>query len=95
MMLALLVLGGCALVPNSLPVGVEHVSHLGQHEPFTSDCHRYGYNAAYLGARWNAGNASFTVQEAVAIGQDSLPGDRDIFSARIEYAIPLKGRGHD
>jgi hypothetical protein len=101
-----LALQGCALIPSSIPIQIEHVSHLTQHEPFTSHPTGLEYNSISAGLKWTpARNLSIKITEGVVLGgpvyyntkndgRETMYGDllgpREVFSATVEYDIPLK-----
>lgn len=90
---------GCAVAPNTISPFVEHVSHISQHEPFTSHPTNYGYEEIGVQAHWNL-PAHFYVDVAEGYnpgksntnGQatDGLYGGREVFTARIGYTFRVK-----
>lgn len=105
--LTLVALLGCStlrtLEPDYLPVEVDHVSHLTEHQPFTDHPHSYGYNDIAIGAKWvPMPHLSITVSEGVILEgrhvntftgtqwHGSLMGPKEVFTGRLVYDIPLK-----
>lgn len=86
---AVAILTGCATIaPTSIPIGVEHVSHIMQHRPFTNHPTNFGYSGVFAGLQWKRQNFAVTVQEEYA--KDMLDGQHEVFEARAEYDIPLR-----
>jgi len=99
-------LAGCStlrtLEPNSLPIEIDHVSHLTQHQPFTDHPTAYGYEAFSIGAKWRpTPNFSISVSEGAILDHGyygptgkreygALLGPREVFTGRLVYEIPLK-----
>jgi hypothetical protein len=107
LLIAVLV-SGCStmrsLEPNTVAVYGEHVSHVTQHEPFTSETTNYGYNTVNVSARWQCekspcAGAFLEVAEGLNVGRrDDVPfrsysglaGPREVFSARAGYQWRVK-----
>jgi hypothetical protein len=100
-------LTGCGTLrviePDSLPIELAHVSHMTQHEPFTSNPHSYGYNAISVGAKWvPLPNLSISLSEGFVLEQGhvnnttgvqwhgGLMGTREVFTGRVVYEFKLK-----
>lgn len=79
-----LMLAGCASV--TVPVGVEHVSHIGQH--FVDTGPQRGYDQVYLGLSVHGGGWSLTATDGYS--WDQLDGRHEVFDARLQYDIPTK-----
>ena|ERR1700757_3752321 len=97
-------LSGCStlrtLEPNAIPIELNHVSHMTQHEPFNAHPTNYGYDALSIGAKWRPlKNLSISISEGVVLERQApdgereygaLYGPREVFNGRIAYEIPLK-----
>lgn len=95
-------LSGCAtLIPNSVRPEFEHMSHLTQHQPFTSDPTRYDANIASVAAHWN-GPHNFYVEVAEGVDLDQhyvrdgrqeygeVLGPREEFTMRVGWILTVK-----
>lgn len=86
---ALCSIAGCASIePTSIPIGIEHVSHIMQHRPFTDHPTNFGYSGVFVGLQWQRKNFRLTAQEEYA--KDMLDGRHEVFEARAEYDLPLR-----
>lgn len=95
----IIVLPGCALVPNTVSPVLEHVSHTSQHAPFTSHPTDYGYNQVAIQAHWELPGHTFVeVSEGYNLGKmntngqacGALYGGREVFTAKIGYTFHIK-----
>lgn len=85
LLIGVILLPGCALMPDSIPVEVSHVSHLTQH--FGKDPTNLGYNTLYAGLKWKRGNFSIKVEEGYT--PEHMDNMHEMFQGSIEYDIPL------
>lgn len=76
---------GCALMPDSIPVKLQHVSHISQH--FKEHPTNLGYSGVYAGLKWKRGNFSVELDEGYT--REPLDGMHEVTQANIEYDIPL------
>jgi hypothetical protein len=99
--IAAVLVSGCtvlkAIEPNSLAPEFEHISHLTQHEPFTSHPTKYGANIANLTAEWDVGKHIYvTLAEGVSLDRrypnscGEIIGPREEFTGRVGYKFVLK-----
>lgn len=94
--LATLSLSGCTLMPNSVGPELAHVSHLTQHQPFTSHPTNIGYQTVGVAAHWYAKGFYASVSESYNFAPyegttcAGLCGSREVFDARIGYQFKLK-----
>jgi hypothetical protein len=95
--IAVSLVAGCALKPNSIRVYAEHVSHASQH--FGSNSTNFGYNALNVELHYQHGGAFLDVAEGVNLNgrsrapwleYGSLDGPREVFTARAGYEFALK-----
>jgi len=79
------------LYPDALAIEAQHVSHVTQHEPFTSTPTNYGYNAIDLALKWRYGPLQLVVSDGVVTERcyvdhcGGLAGKREVFNARVSY----------
>lgn len=52
-LLAILIIDGCAVLPDSVRPELSHMSHLSQHRPCTDSPTNYGSNLASIALHWN------------------------------------------
>jgi hypothetical protein len=93
---------GCCLVPDSIRPEVEHLSHVTQHEPFTSHATNYGADVADIVAHWDIRKAYVEIGEGIALdrasgcarcgdaGYGEIVGPREQFIARAGFVFDLK-----
>lgn len=80
---------GCAeLKPVSIPVEIEHISHLTQHAPFTSNPTNHGANVVSAGLKWRVNGVTIQVMEGYS--PDPIDGLHELFTAKAAYEIPLR-----
>lgn len=85
--LSVLLCSGCAaLKPTSIPIEVEHVSHITQH--FGPHPTNYGYDDVSVGLKWKRGNVSVQVSEGYV--KNLLDGIHEVTTAKLTYEIPLQ-----
>lgn len=78
-------LTGCALMPDAVPLKVQHVSHISQH--FREHPTNLGYSEVSAGLKWKRGNFSVELDEGWT--REPLDGMHEVTQASIEYDIPL------
>jgi hypothetical protein len=92
-------LTGCALAPNSVRPEFDHLSHLTQHEPFTSHPTNDGADIAFLLAHWDLKRAYLEIGEGYSlnhgspepgVGYGEIGGPREQFTARFGLIILVK-----
>lgn len=88
---AAILLSGCAVMPDSLHVGAEHLSSISQH--FGNDPTNVGLNAATFAAEWQPTRHTYIeIQDAYVLGGAKFAGKDGVeyFTARAGINIPLK-----
>jgi hypothetical protein len=93
-------LAGCAVLPNSVRPEIEHMSHLTQHEPFTSHPTHDSASIAWLLAHWDVTHHGYVEvgegfilnhsSPGAGIGYGEIGGPREQFTARFGLIIPVK-----
>jgi hypothetical protein len=88
------------VLPNSLRPEIEHMSHLTQHEPFTSHPTHDSASIAWLLAHWDVTRHGYVeVGEGFILNHESpgpgvgygeIGGPREQFVARFGLIIPVK-----
>lgn len=95
-LLTLLGVDACVVAPDSIRPELEHMSHLTQHEPFTSHPTKYGSDVINVVAHWDTPKHTyFELAEGVSIDKrdrwtqsyGELVGSREEFTARIGYVF--------
>lgn len=81
-----IVISGCAALPDSIPVEVQHTSHISQH--FGSHCTNYGWNTVFVGAKWNNGPVSIELRDGYSMEQ--VDHRHEVFEANIRYEFKVK-----
>lgn len=81
---ALLALSGCSLMPDSIPLEVQHLSHISQH--FDGSGENFGSQTVMTGVRWRRHGFQVDVLDGWTSGID---GRHEVFSARISTEISL------
>ena len=90
-------LSGCALAPERVSIELQHTSHVSQHFSSMYAGRHYGYDAAGVALRWQYKRVGVDVFEGAVLGAcsfgevvdhcEGLAGPREVFSARVDYAI--------
>lgn len=69
-------LAGCSVLePNVIKTEYTHISHISQHEPFTSHATSYGINAVGIIARWEYPQFYFEIGEGLSTDPSRLNGE--------------------
>lgn len=97
--IVLLLLSGCAAMPDSIEPELVHVSHATQH--IGSNRTEFGYNEVAIAAKWRP-TVHFTIEmsEGYNVNRQwhspygsqygSLIGPREVFELRAGWEIPIK-----
>jgi hypothetical protein len=95
--LVVVLLSGCALIPDSVRPEIEHMSHATQHEPCTDHPTNYGVNIASVMLHWDLPHAYLEVGDGLALnrpntsgGYGEVWGPREQFTARVGLIIPIR-----
>lgn len=101
-LLAAIVSGCAAVLPDTVDVHAEHISHVTQHAPFTDAPTRYGANYIGIGARWGKRTGPYLeLNENINVDScqrlsggermcGGLLGGRETFEGRVGYVFQLK-----
>lgn len=97
LLLAVLLMDGCAALPNTISPVVTHVSHASQHEPFTNHPTNYGFSEVGIQAHWHLFKGAFldaeegynlNSRDGQACG--GLYGGHEVFTATMGWAFQVK-----
>lgn len=84
--LILFCLSGCAVMPDSIPVEVQHLSHVSQH--FGRNPTNFGFEAVFIGAKWDRGPVQFEIKDGYS--KELYDNKHEIFEASIKYEIRVR-----
>lgn len=84
--LMMLSLGGCAVMPDTIPVEIQHTSHITQH--FGPERTNMGWNTFFVGAKWRQGPVNFEIRDGYSL--EPVDGRHEVFEASIKYEFRLK-----
>lgn len=79
-----LMLSGCSLMPDAIPLEAQHLSHISQH--FDGSGQNLGAQTISTGVRWRRHGVVIDVLDGWTSGID---GRHEVFSARISTEISL------
>ena len=79
-------MSGCATLPDSIPIEVQHLSHISQH--FGSHQTELGFEAIFVGAKWNRGPVQFEIKDGYS--KELYDNKHEIFEASIKYEIRIR-----
>ncbi len=98
-LVVVLVIHGCALVPDSVRPEFEHMSHVSEHPTFTDDPQHFGSEIVSVVAHWDTPKHTYVeIAEGIALDRHYAPGNeygeligpREQFSLRIGYVFDLR-----
>lgn len=85
----ILTLSGCAVAPNNVHVGAEHLSSISQH--FGPDATNVAVEMATLSALWQpTRNTYLEIQDGYIVSGATFVHKREIFEARAGLNFPVK-----
>jgi hypothetical protein len=79
-------LSGCSILPDSIPVEAQHLSHVTQH--FGSHPTNYGTNVLFIGAKWEHGPVTFEVKDGYST--NLYDHRHEMFESSIKYEFRIR-----